>query len=168
VRVLVEGLGDDVGTPLYFPFALSDRRPIRPVQGYLAKLPVDFVAAFDSLVQGSSAVERRSPRPPVTQQEIGTDYRQADEDAATSERDAFSVDPAIVERGLRGHARTQNALAQRVEQVGNGRLRQSHRRVLLGVHFGRYTSRITPVAHLTVDPIPTTPGDSYDVELLDP
>ena len=50
--------------------------------------------------------------------------------------------------------------AERVEQVGNGRLRQSHRRVLLGVHFGRYTSRITLVAHLTVDPNPTTPRDS--------
>ena len=51
--------------------------------------------------------------------------------------------------------------AERVEKVGNGRLRQSHRRVLLGVHFGRYTPSFTPVAHLTVDPIPTTPGDSY-------
>jgi IS6 family transposase len=29
------------------------------------------------------------------------------------------------------------------------------------VHFGRYTPSITPVAHLTVDPNPTTPRGSY-------
>jgi hypothetical protein len=51
--------------------------------------------------------------------------------------------------------------AQRVEQSGNGRLIKRHRRVLLRCALGRYTSRITPVAHLTVDPIPTTSGDSY-------
>ena len=51
--------------------------------------------------------------------------------------------------------------AERVEQSGYGRLIKSHRRVLLGVHFGRYTPSITPVAHLMVDPNPTTPGDSY-------
>ncbi len=45
----------------------------------------------------------------------------------------------------------------------DGRLRQSHRRGLLGVQFGSYTPSLTPVAHLTVDPLrnPTTPRDSY-------
>ena len=37
---------------------------------------------------------------------------------------------------------------------------QSHRRVLLGVHFGRYTPSLTPVAHHMVDQDPTTPRDS--------
>jgi hypothetical protein len=40
---------------------------------------------------------------------------------------------------------------------------QSHRRVLLGVHFGRYTPSLTPVAHHMVDQDPTTPRDSYPI-----
>ena len=49
--------------------------------------------------------------------------------------------------------------AERVEQVRDGRLIKSHRRVLLGVHFGRYTPSITPVAHPVMDRRnPTTPG----------
>ena len=43
--------------------------------------------------------------------ELGHQYVQADEDAATSTREPFSIDPNLVDRGLRGHARTQNALA---------------------------------------------------------
>lgn len=35
----------------------------------------------------------------------------ADEDASTSARDPFEIDPNLVDRGVRGHARTQNALA---------------------------------------------------------
>lgn len=43
--------------------------------------------------------------------EVGQNYVDADEEAATSARQPFSVDPNLVDRGLRGHARTQNALA---------------------------------------------------------
>lgn len=46
------------------------------------------------------------------EQELGQDYIPANEEAATSEREPFSVDPNLVDRGLRGHARTQNALAR--------------------------------------------------------
>jgi hypothetical protein len=44
--------------------------------------------------------------------EVGTVYRPADENASAATRDPFSVDPALVERGCRGHAVTQNALAK--------------------------------------------------------
>ena len=41
-----------------------------------------------------------------------------DEDVSVGTRDPFAVDPALVERGLRGHARTQNALATFVRSRG--------------------------------------------------
>jgi len=58
--------------------------------------------------------------PAVTQPEkgLGDDYRQADEVVAIAGRDPFAVDPAIVERGVRGHAITQNALAQHLRSLG--------------------------------------------------
>jgi hypothetical protein len=51
----------------------------------------------------------RTPRRRRT--ELGTAYIPADEAAAAAPRDPFSVDPDLVDRGLRGHAKTQNALA---------------------------------------------------------
>ena len=43
---------------------------------------------------------------------MGAAYRTADEETSVGERDPFSIDPAIVERGLHSHAATQNALAE--------------------------------------------------------
>ncbi|MEX0990598.1 MAG: hypothetical protein WD206_09940 [Actinomycetota bacterium] len=45
---------------------------------------------------------------------VGEEYRPADENAQIPQVDPFTVDPAIRERGLRGHAATQNALAEYV------------------------------------------------------
>lgn len=42
---------------------------------------------------------------------VGEDYRRADELATFDQGDPFSVDQSVVERGLRGHAVTQNGLA---------------------------------------------------------
>jgi hypothetical protein len=42
---------------------------------------------------------------------VGRAYRRADEDAAVANRDPFDVDPTKIDRGNRGHATTQNALA---------------------------------------------------------
>ena len=39
------------GQPLYFPFELSNKRPIRPLQGYCFKLPKDFLKLFDPLAK---------------------------------------------------------------------------------------------------------------------
>jgi hypothetical protein len=42
---------------------------------------------------------------------IGERYRPANEEIAVDTRDPFEVDPEVIERGTRGHAVTQNALA---------------------------------------------------------
>lgn len=112
-------LAEAHGRTLYFPFEVSERRPLRPVQGYLAKFPAALVALFPILgtlaANMTLPAERTSGRQPdlvgAAAGGLGAGYRRADEDSATSPRDPFSVDPALVERGTRGHARTQNALA---------------------------------------------------------
>lgn len=97
----------------YFPFALSEKRPVRPQQGYLVKVPRRLIDLFPDLGQAVGEVMgdlsgRATPSGVI---DVGDDYRWANETAASSERDPFAVDPALVERGIRGHARTQNALA---------------------------------------------------------
>jgi len=47
----------------------------------------------------------------TTHHKIGTVYRIVDENIKISQPDPFAVDPEKVERGTRGHAMTQNALA---------------------------------------------------------
>ena len=49
---------------------------------------------------------------------IGVNYRTASVSSLSNGRDHFTVDPAIVERGLRGHAETQNALADVLSKAG--------------------------------------------------
>jgi hypothetical protein len=68
-----------------------------------------------------SADERPAPRTPVSiegaqsrstrPRAVGAPYRPANEDLAVAALDPFEVDPELIERGTRGHARTQNALA---------------------------------------------------------
>jgi hypothetical protein len=108
--------------PLYFPFALSDKRALRPAQFYLTKFPARLLDVFQELRSlRDFAVEAKgaetTPKPPGGS-EFGTSYRREKEDAATSNRDPFAVDPDKVDRGLRGHARTQNALADSLEAAG--------------------------------------------------
>jgi hypothetical protein len=104
-----------VDAPLYFPFELGDKRPIRPTQGYLFKLPRFFVNIFSELAIESPEVPlipiKRPDRP-------GDEYRRADEDASVGGFDPLQVDPAVVERGTRGHAITQNALADYIISRG--------------------------------------------------
>lgn len=104
----------EVGDPLYFPFAFSEDRPIRPGQGYLFKLPAFFLSLFPELTefihQGAElAIEER---------DIGSEYRRADEEQSVGAFDPMEVDPAVVERGTRGHAITQNALADFLKKRG--------------------------------------------------
>lgn len=74
--------------PTYFPFAISDRRPIRPQQGYLTKVPKSVVDAFPALRAAvSELAEADRSTAPIPA--LGVDYRPAAEDAATSERDPF-------------------------------------------------------------------------------
>lgn len=137
---LVETLEKTHGEPLYFPLMLYKRgRPISPQQAYLTKCPVEFLELLPdlapvlrfadadrqpSVISGEHLhLQNASPMPqprggtvdaPIAREpssEWGSEYRNADEEAAVSQRDPFDVDPAHVERSLRGHASTQNALA---------------------------------------------------------
>lgn len=120
VRHLVADLRRKHG-PLYFPFELSPKRPSRPLQGYVFKLPARLRTLFPEL---SDAVARRgavtTPRPNRARRrtEVGSDYVDADEGAAISGVVPFAVDPSVIDRGRRGHARTQNAVAEHVRGAG--------------------------------------------------
>ena len=63
--------------PLYFPFEISERREVRPMQGYAFKLPAAFVAAFPQLQEAEPKdyVESLKPdalprNPPWTRDEL--------------------------------------------------------------------------------------------------
>jgi hypothetical protein len=77
------------------------------MQGYLFKLPRDLVALLGLGGPISLASDLG-----ISRDTIGDQYRLADELAVQSDRDPFSIDPALVERGVRGHATTQNGLAR--------------------------------------------------------
>lgn len=103
----------DVGKPIYFPFEIGNlRRPIRPMQGYLFKLPAFFTQLFDELRinRPTSLGEIRNNYD--IHQFVGTAYRFADEETSVAKSDPFDKDPSLVERALDGHAKTQNALAR--------------------------------------------------------
>ena len=106
IRAMLDRLESRVGAPLYFPFEVSPKRPPRPLQAYVSKLPHGFLNLFPSLLAAATFPPDSAPS------SLGTEYRPADEEASIAERDPFGVDPGIVERGWRGHAKTQNALAK--------------------------------------------------------
>lgn len=67
------------GEPLYFPFELSAKRPLRPLQGYAFKLPREFLVLFPEL----SGLLKLSERT-------------ANEDAAPARNPAWSRDELIL------------------------------------------------------------------------
>jgi len=114
LKNMTTSLRERYGDPLYFPFEIADR-PLRPMQGYLFKLPKEFARLFDLDVAGRVPSEQSGALSP----EIATgSYRRADESASVAERDPFSVDPALVERGVRSHACTQNKIADFLAVLG--------------------------------------------------
>jgi hypothetical protein len=104
------------GRPLYFPFQLSARRPMRAFQGYMTKMPRALMEALPELQPVLAEADRtrptaRRPAPATPRRELGADYRRADEEPETAAPDPNAVDPNLVDRALAAHARTQNALA---------------------------------------------------------
>ena len=85
------------------------------MQGYLFKLPKAFLDIFGVEAAPRAVTPRNKPSP---ERELGCGYREADELAALAERDPFAVDPTLVERGVRGHATTQNHLAKHLRSLG--------------------------------------------------
>jgi len=107
IKGLIGDLETRFGSPLYFPFEVSDR-PMRPMQGYIFKFPSALVGL---LGLGASLPESPLGDKGIVHFEQEEEYRRADETASVAERDAFSIDPSLVERGVRGHATTQNQMA---------------------------------------------------------
>jgi hypothetical protein len=105
---------NQVAVPLYYPFERGNRRKVRPMQGYLFKLPAFFLELFPGLTRMLSVTKTEASKT----QQVGLDYRRSPERQAVAERDPFAVDPSIVERGLRGHAETQNQLADALIAAG--------------------------------------------------
>ena len=102
---------------LYFPFTWH-HEALRPMQPYLNKLPLGVIDLFPQL-QGAIRLTRSSSHRSVgLEATLGLGYREATPSPTGSPRQPFSVDPAILERGLHGHAETQNALAEVVRQSG--------------------------------------------------
>jgi hypothetical protein len=97
---------------LYYPFQLR-KDGLRAAQGYLSKMPAELVAALPKLaaVAADAAPPPEVPTAGTPLADLGADYVPADEEAAQPDRDPFPVDPAVVERGVRSHAKLQNAVA---------------------------------------------------------
>jgi hypothetical protein len=49
IRLIRDRLATEIAGPLYYPYALSDKRPLRTTQGYLVKFPADLVDAIPEL-----------------------------------------------------------------------------------------------------------------------
>jgi hypothetical protein len=117
IRKIHESLRETFsGYALYFPFQLSDARPVRAFQGYMAKMPREFLLAVPPLASLAVLAENSrptaaDPAPMATSRSFGMYYRRPEEDITTTrERDPQAVDPNLVDRALRSHRRTQNEL----------------------------------------------------------
>jgi hypothetical protein len=101
------------GGALRFPFVRYRDQGLRAFQGYLVEFPGELAALFPSLIRAMERLDLGMVQATASEPlEVGTVYRAADENASAATRDPFSIDPALVERGCRGHAVTQNALAK--------------------------------------------------------
>ena len=87
----------------------------KDMQGYLFKLPRAFVELFGM----TPSEPERILVAASSSSGLGSEYRDADEFLAVEERDPFATDPTLVERGIRGHATTQNSLAHYLRSVGS-------------------------------------------------
>lgn len=121
VRAVMDQLRQRESGALYFPFFFYGGDELRPMQPYLSKLPAALVAGLGQLAEAALASAVTQPlvgAEPTADPRVGGEYRTASVSNLPDTRDPFSVDPAVVERGLRGHADTQNALAAALAAAG--------------------------------------------------
>jgi hypothetical protein len=90
----------------------------------LSKVPADLVGILPELAIAAERAQATratpsAPAPTATGAGLGASYRREDEDSATAQRDPFFVDPSVVDRGVHGHARTQNQLGDYVRALGH-------------------------------------------------
>jgi len=116
VRAVLNALKERHNGSLYFPFTFWRGRTLRPMPSYLNKVPAELIARFPQLADATVGAGRT----PTVEAEhgLGVTYREARISYSSLEREPFSVDPALVERGLKGHADTQNELAQVLHEAG--------------------------------------------------
>jgi hypothetical protein len=90
------------------------------MQPYLNKLPVELVDVLPQLAAATAAPAPPAELPTAAPEgpTLGAPYREADVSTLPGEREPFTVDPALVERGLKGHADTQNELARVLRAAG--------------------------------------------------
>ena len=118
VRGALEELRALHGGSLYFPFFFYRGTELRPMQPYLNKLPAAVVRVLPELAEAAATAVTSFTSGRTTTGGLGSNYRVATVNSLPSVRDPFTVDPAVVERGLKGHADTQNALAAAIEAAG--------------------------------------------------
>jgi hypothetical protein len=119
IRVALQQLQARREGSIYFPFFFYRGVELRPMQPYLNKLPAAVVALLSELREAADDAATIASTQEVRPTEgIGTSYRVAAVSSLPAGRDPFTVDPAVVERGLRGHAETQNGLAATLKAAG--------------------------------------------------
>jgi hypothetical protein len=103
-------------------------------QAYLFPLSTDLANRVVGLISGAENLDkgqRRGTAPRRTRARgerrrsaaLGLEYRDVDEAVGAAPKDPFRVDPDRVDRGIKGHKRTQNALARWVRRNGMKPLR---------------------------------------------
>jgi hypothetical protein len=124
VMALAASLRAAHGRPTYFPFVPYSGQGLRTAQAYMTKLPATLVELLGLPAPARLPLLLDELRPvPAASTELGAPYRPADEEVAVSVADPMPRDPALIERGLRGHRQTQNALAGALIAAGLAPLR---------------------------------------------
>ncbi|WP_206744642.1 hypothetical protein [Actinopolymorpha singaporensis] len=128
IRAAIESTERDITGTIYRPFQISDKQPLRATQHYLTKLPLavvlevpELLAAADQAGNGAAAAMSSPslvPEAPHEGEVLGQSYVAAAEHVSTAERDPFKIDPSVIDRGVQGHAMTQNALATVLRRRG--------------------------------------------------
>jgi hypothetical protein len=127
IRVALGDLRARHSGSLYFPFFFYGDRELRPIQPYLNKLPASVVAAVPNLEAAARAASMSralvgSPAKEESNRGVGDGGFGAAYRVVTASqfvaREPFTVDPGVIERGLAGHADTQNALAATLVGAG--------------------------------------------------
>lgn len=108
-------LAERYSNPMYLAFQLRSDG-VRASQGYLQKLPAEIVSHFGQLRAVVGATRHR-PFGGPSEAAPGDTYRPAVA-PRLEQADPFSVDPSVVERGLRSHAGLQNLLVEILESFG--------------------------------------------------
>lgn len=119
IRAVLDTLKVTQPGSLYFPFFFWGGTELRPMQPYLNKMPAELIDLFPRLAAAAVVAPLPSRQSPAGMEPtLGTPYREARVNPMPDARQPFAVDPAIVERGLRGHADTQNSLARALLAAG--------------------------------------------------